>query len=129
MVRNRRDDVSHRCLFLVNSHDMTNHLFCQLQIDLAVGECRVGQQGCKYTLEVSYGLAHVLRDEVDHIVVEHDTVATHLSEQDVSTQLIIRPFNFGRQTPFETGEQSFFDVLEFNRRTVGSENELFAALL
>ena len=33
------------------------------------------------------------------------------------------------ETPFETGEESLLDVLEFNRRSIGSKDQLFAALL
>ena len=129
VLRDSMQHIIHRRRLRLHSYDMTHHLLCQRKVDLPIRQRRVCQERCKDALQVTNRLAYVHRNEIHDLVREHDAVTTHLTEQDILTQQIVRTSNLCRQTPFETGQQTLLDVLELHRRTITSQDQLLTALL
>ena len=87
------------------------------------------KEGSQYAFEVTYRLAHVIGDEIHHLIRQRYTVPVHFGEQDSASQVVVRSLNLRRQSPFEACEEPLLDLLEFNRRTVRGQDKLLATLL
>ena len=116
------------CLRL-EGHDMTYHFLSQREIDLLVGKGGMRQKRSENTFQITHGVAYVSSNEIHDLIREDDTVPTHLGEQDILTQGIVRRRDFRRQAPFETREQTILDIFELYRRLIAGQDELFATLL
>ena len=67
--------------------------------------------------------------ECEHIVADIDAFAESTGFQHFETCRVVRTAQLDGQPPFETGKQTLFEILQVHRSAVGSENQLFPALV
>ena len=129
VFRHGADHIAYRDSAGLDSDDMAYHLLRQSQVYLAVRKRGVRQKRSQNTLQIPHRIADVLGNKIYHLIAERNTVTTHFGEQDILAQNIIRFLDLRRETPFETGQQTLLNILQFYRRTIGRQNQLFTALL
>ena len=110
MLGDSTEDVGQVDGFFLNLHNAGDHLLCQREVYLAVGERSMRQQTGEYALQVAHLFAHVVGNEINHLFTQLDTISVHLAKQDSASQRIIGARDFRRESPLEAGEQTVFNI-------------------
>ena len=94
-----------------------------------MSKSRVRDERDESALEFSEIGADVSCKVVEHIVGKLDSLPAAAGTKHRQPCRVVRSCEFNGKPPFESGEKSLLEILELNRRTVGSEHELLSALM
>ena len=92
-------------------HRFLHDALSQFQVDFALEQNGLSQQGVHDTFQFTHAFVHVLGNVADDRFRNDQSVLLDLVPQDILSQFDIRLFQLGHQSPFETGEQTFLHAL------------------
>ena len=122
------DFIDSHCLaFAV--HYLADDTLRQFQVYFFIVYGGMRHNGNDDALQVTYTVAHVLCNIVNHFLGELQAVTVYLVAQNVLAEFYGRFLQLSHHSPFKTCNQTLFHALQQYRCTVGSEDELLAVLM
>ena len=94
-----------------------------------MSESRVSYERDESTLEFPEIGADVRCKVAEHVIGKLDSLPAAAGTKHRQPCRVVRPCEFDGKPPFESGEKSLLEILELNRRTVGSKHELLSTLV
>ena len=89
----------------------------------------MGDQGNERSFQLAEVRLDVFSHIGEHLVGDDHTFAERAGTKHRKTGLIIRTLQFHGQSPFEAGQQAFFEILQIDRGAVRCKDQLAAVLL
>jgi len=105
------DGVDGDRLVLNDAHGLADDALSQVDVDFALEEDGLCQQGVDDAFQFAHAFVHVFCNVFDDVFGDVQSVALNFVAQDVLAQFHVRFFQFGYQSPLEAGEQSVFHAL------------------